>query len=207
MQNPLFEHQQLAEPIVVLAQDGQAEYLSDFYDPAECAHLLDNLLNSVTWESDRIQMFGKLIITSRKVAWFGDPGCCYTYSGVLKSPLSWTRELLQIKQRLEQKTGYSYNSCLLNLYHAGNEAMGWHSDDEKELDSSVPIASLSLGARRKFAFRHKQDKTTYSIFLENGSLLMMHPPIQEHWHHALLKTQIPIGPRINLTFRKIRLNP
>lgn len=207
MQNPLFEHQQLAEPIVVLAKDGQAEYLSDFYDPAACAHLFESLLNSVAWEADRIQMFGKLIITSRKVAWFGDPGCRYTYSGVPKSPLSWTKELLQIKQRLEQKTGYSYNSCLLNLYHAGNEAMGWHSDDEKELDSSVPIASLSLGAQRKFAFRHKQDKTTCSLFLENGSLLMMHPPIQEHWHHALLKTQIPIGPRINLTFRKICLNP
>jgi alkylated DNA repair dioxygenase AlkB len=83
--------------------------------------------------------------------------------------------------------------------------MGWHSDDEKELNNSTPIASVSLGARRKFAFRHKQDKTTSSLFLENGSLLIMHPPIQEHWQHALLKTKIAIGPRINLTFRQIRL--
>jgi alkylated DNA repair dioxygenase AlkB len=83
--------------------------------------------------------------------------------------------------------------------------MGWHSDDEKELNNSAPIASVSLGARRKFAFRHKQDKTTSSLFLENGSLLIMHPPIQEHWQHALLKTKIAIGPRINLTFRQIRL--
>jgi len=215
MENPLndllfdqlFDHPPSSEPIVILAKDGQAEYFNDFYNATECPQLFESLLHSVSWEHDRIQMFGKQIITSRKVAWFGDPKCLYTYSGVQKSPQSWTKELLLVKQRLEQKTGHSYNSCLLNLYHAGNEGMGWHSDDEKELDSSTPIASLSLGARRKFAFRHKQDKTTSSLFLENGSLLMMHAPIQKFWHHALLKTQITVGPRINLTFRKIRLNP
>ena len=206
MQNPLFDHPQSTESISIVARDGQAEYFSGFYSADECHHLFESLLHSVSWESDRIQMFGKLITTSRKVAWFGDPECLYTYSGVQKSPQGWTTELLQIKQQLEQRIGHSYNSCLLNLYHAGNEGMGWHSDDEKELDSSAPIASLSLGAQRKFAFRHKKDKTTSSLFLENGSLLMMYPPIQEHWHHALLKTQIAIGPRINLTFRKIRLN-
>lgn len=203
----LFDHPSSSEPIVILTRDGKADYFSDFFTAAECPHLFESLMHSVSWESDRIQMFGKLITTSRKVAWFGDPKCSYTYSGVQKFPQDWTSELLQIKQRLEQKTGYSFNSCLLNLYHAGHEGMGWHSDNEKELDSGAPIASVSLGARRKFAFRHKQDKTTSSLFLENGSLLMMHPPIQEHWHHALLKTQIAIGPRINLTFRKIRLNP
>lgn len=207
MQDTLFDHSQTAEPLSIVARDGQAEYFSHFYSADECHHVFESLLQSVSWESDRIQMFGKLVTTSRKVAWFGDPECLYTYSGVKKTPQGWTTELLEIKQRLEEKTGYSYNSCLLNLYHAGNEGMGWHSDDEKELDQSAPIASLSLGARRKFAFRHKQDKTTSSLFLENGSLLMMHPPIQKHWHHALLKTQIVIGPRINLTFRKIRINP
>jgi len=163
-------------------------------------------MRSVSWESDRIQMFGKLITTSRKVAWFGDPECLYTYSGVQKSPQDWSKELLQIKHKLEALIGHTYNSCLLNLYHNGKEGMGWHSDDEKELDSHTPIASISFGAQRKFAFRHKQDKATSSLFLENGSLLIMHPPIQKHWHHALLKTQVAIGPRINLTFRKIRLN-
>ena len=210
MQNQLFEklldHPPPTEPVVIVARDGQAEYCSSFYSASECHHLFESLLSSIPWKPDRIQMFGKLVITSRKVAWFGDPECLYTYSGVQKSPQDWTKELLKIKQRLEQVTGHSFNSCLLNLYHAGNEGMGWHSDDEKELDGSAPIASLSLGARRKFAFRHKQDKTTSSLFLENGSLLLMHPPIQEYWHHALLKTQIAIGPRINLTFRKIRLN-
>jgi alkylated DNA repair dioxygenase AlkB len=108
-----------------------------------------------------------------------------------------------MKHKLEQLTGHSYNSCLANLYHTGDEGMGWHSDNEKELDSAATIASISLGARRKFAFRHKQDKTTVPVSLDHGSLLIMHPPIQEHWQHSLLKTKTVTSPRINLTFRKI----
>jgi alkylated DNA repair dioxygenase AlkB len=148
-------------------------------------------------------MFGRLVTTARKVAWVGDPECMYTYSGVQKIPQAWTDELLQMKHKLEQFTGHTYNSCLLNLYHSGAEGMGWHSDNESELDSATPIASVSLGARRKFAFRHKQNKTTNSLFLEHGSLLIMHAPIQEYWQHSLLKTKTVTSPRINLTFRKI----
>jgi alkylated DNA repair dioxygenase AlkB len=203
MQNQLFDSQDPTEPIVILAKDGRAEYFNNFYDVDTSDHLFENLLSSLSWESDQIRMFGRLVTTSRKVVWVGDPDCLYTYSGIQKTPQDWTDELLQIKRKLEQVTGYTYNSCLLNIYHAGNEGMGWHSDNEKELDSGTPIASISLGARRKFAFRHKQDKTTSSQFLENGSLLIMHPPIQEYWHHSLLKTKTVMSPRINLTFRKI----
>lgn len=203
MQNQLFDCQDAAEPIVILAKDGRAEYINHFYDAEVSDSLFTNVLGSLTWESDQIFMFGRLVTTARKVAWVGDPDCLYTYSGVQKIPQAWTKELLQMKHKLEQLTGHTYNSCLLNLYHTGDEGMGWHSDNEKELDSTTPIASVSLGARRKFAFRHKQDKTTSSIFLEHGSLLIMHPPIQEHWHHSLLKTKTITSPRINLTFRKI----
>nr|WP_315127913.1 alpha-ketoglutarate-dependent dioxygenase AlkB [uncultured Polynucleobacter sp.] len=203
MQNQLFDCQDAAEPIVILAKDGRAEYINHFYDAEVSDSLFTNVLDSLTWESDQIFMFGRLVTTARKVAWVGDPDCLYTYSGVQKIPQVWTKELLQMKHKLEQLTGHTYNSCLLNLYHTGDEGMGWHSDNEKELDSTTPIASVSLGARRKFAFRHKQDKTTSSIFLEHGSLLIMHPPIQEHWHHSLLKTKTITSPRINLTFRKI----
>ncbi|MES2585933.1 MAG: alpha-ketoglutarate-dependent dioxygenase AlkB [Pseudomonadota bacterium] len=203
MQNQLFDHQESAEPLVILAKNGQAEYLNSFFDADAADSLFDSLLGSLAWESDQIQMFGRLLTTARKVAWVGDPECLYTYSGMQKTPQNWTNELLKIKGRLEQLTGYTYNSCLLNLYHTGAEGMGWHSDNEKELDSTTPIVSISLGARRKFAFRHKQDKTTTSVFLEHGSLLIMHPPIQEYWHHSLLKTKAVIDPRINLTFRKI----
>lgn len=203
MQNQLFDCQDPAESIIILAKDGRAEYINHFYDAEVSDSLFTNVLGSLTWESDQIFMFGRLVTTARKVAWVGDPDCLYTYSGVQKIPQVWTKELLQMKHKLEQLTGHTYNSCLLNLYHTGDEGMGWHSDNEKELDSTTPIASVSLGARRKFAFRHKQDKTTSSIFLEHGSLLIMHPPIQEHWHHSLLKTKTITSPRINLTFRKI----
>jgi len=98
---------------------------------------------------------------------------------------------------------HSFNACLLNLYHDGDEGMGWHSDDEKELNCQAPIASLSLGATRKFAFRHKADKTTLSLNLEHGSALIMYPPTQTYWSHSLLKTKRPVGPRINMTFRSI----
>lgn len=203
MQNQLFDRQDVTDPLLILAKDGRAEYLNSFYDAESSDGLFTNLLDSLTWEADEIFMFGKLIRTARKVAWVGDPECLYTYSGVQKTPQAWNKELAQMRNKLEQFTGHSYNSCLLNLYHTGDEGMGWHSDNERELDSAAPIASISLGARRKFAFRHKQDKTTNSVFLEHGSLLIMHPPIQEYWQHSLLKTKTVTSPRINLTFRKI----
>ena len=203
MQNQLFDRQDDTGPLLILAKDGRAEYLNRFYDTETADGLFNNLLDSPTWESDELLMFGKLVRTARKVAWVGDPECLYTYSGVQKKPQPWSQELVQMRNKLEQFTGHSYNSCLLNLYHTGDEGMGWHSDNERELDSAAPIASISLGARRKFAFRHKQDKTTNSVFLEHGSLLIMHPPIQEYWQHSLLKTKTVTSPRINLTFRKI----
>lgn len=203
MQSPLFNDTNTFDPICILGKDGRAEYFNNFYDESAADRLFANLSNSLAWESDQIFMFGRLVTTARKVAWVGDPQCLYTYSGVQKVPQAWTKELTQLRQRLEQLTGHIYNSCLLNLYHTGDEGMGWHSDNEKELDSVAPIASVSLGARRKFAFRHKQDKTTTSVFLEHGSLLIMHPPIQEYWQHSLLKTKTITSPRINLTFRKI----
>ena len=203
MQNSLFNQANSSDPICLLEKDGRAEYFNHFYDADESNHLYKSLLNSLPWEVDEIKMFGKLVKTARKVIWVGNPECAYTYSGVQKTPQAWTNELLQMKLKLEKFTGYTYNSCLLNLYHSGTEGMGWHSDDEKELDGTSPIASVSLGAQRKFAFRHKKDKTTSSVFLEHGSLMIMHPPTQEYWHHSLLKTTTITSPRINLTFRKI----
>ena len=203
MQNVLFDRLNSSDPITLLKKNGRAEYFPHFYAEDESNHLYSSLLNSVSWAADEIKIFGKLVTTARKMAWVGDSGCRYTYSGIQREPQGWTKELLHIKHQLEGATSHVYNSCLLNLYHNGDEGMGWHSDNEKELDDTTPIASVSLGARRKFAFRHKLDKETVSVFLEHGSLLIMHPPIQEHWHHSLLKTKTVTGPRINLTFRKI----
>jgi len=189
----------------LLPRDGAAYYYLGVFNEAQSADLMQALEQSLEWQSDQLIMFGQVVTTRRKVAWVGDPNCTYTYSGVLKHPQAWTAELLSIKTTLEKITGSEFNSCLLNLYHDGNDGMGLHSDDEKELDAEAPIASLSLGARRKFAFRHRKDKTTIPLFLENGSVLIMHAPTQAYWQHSLLKTKIVTDPRLNLTFRKIIL--
>lgn len=189
----------------LLNRDGHAEYLAGVFDSATCLTLFSTLLDSLDWRADELYMFGKLITTKRKVVWVGDAGCAYTYSGVKKDPLPWTPELLIIKAELEKISGWKFNSCLLNLYHDGTEGMGWHSDDEPELEQTAPIASLSLGGERKFSFKHKVDKLTTSLVLEHGSVLIMHAPTQQHWQHSLTKTKLTVGPRINLTFRAIRV--
>jgi alkylated DNA repair dioxygenase AlkB len=188
----------------LLPKDGCVHYYPAIFSQDRCASLMVELMHSLDWRVDQLYMFGKLITTKRKVAWVGDEGCSYTYSGVKKEPQPWTPELSRIKCTLEEIAQRTFNSCLLNLYHDGSEGMGWHSDDEPELDQNAPIASLSLGGERTFSFKHKTDKTKASLLLENGSVLLMHAPTQEFWHHSLVKTSRPVGPRINLTFRAIK---
>ncbi len=202
-QNSLFRIDPDQCRLNLLAKDGSVNYYPEFISATDSAKLIDKLKESLRWEVDQLIMFGKLVSTRRKVVWIGDQNCAYTYSGVSKQPQAWTPELLLIKNQLEKLSDSVFNSCLLNLYHDGKDGMGWHSDNEKELDTQSPIASLSLGASRKFAFRHKKDKTTTSLILENGSALIMYPPTQNFWHHALLKTKTIHTSRINLTFRKI----
>ena len=205
-QTSLFEVDTKQAKLNQLPKDGSVYYQSAFMDVESSAQFMHHLQHSIPWEADQLILFGKKITTRRKVAWVGDPQCTYTYSGVKKEPRAWTSKLLVIKDRMEELAQAEFNSCLLNFYHDGEDGMGWHSDDERELDSQSPIASLSLGATRKFAFKHKQDKTTCTLSLENGSALVMHPPTQEFWKHALLKTKTIHSPRINLTFRKMKLH-
>jgi alkylated DNA repair dioxygenase AlkB len=190
-----------------LPKDGCIQYIPAALDPAEATLLFDHLFETLPWQPDELIMFGQKIYTQRRVVWVGDPACCYTYSGIKRPPQPWTPALLSIKHKIESLAGCQFNACLINLYHNGAEGMGWHSDDEIELDPSAPIASLSLGGRRKFAFRHKQDKTRLAMFLEHASLLVMSPPVQTFWSHSLLKTKRPVAPRINLTFRRLRNTP
>jgi alkylated DNA repair dioxygenase AlkB len=205
-QSSLFRAEPMQSRQNLLPKDGVAHYYPEFISYVSRAKLMTQLVESLPWEKDRLLMFGKVVTTRRKVVWIGDPKCDYTYSGIKRQSQKWTAELLLVKGQLEDLTKSKFNSCLLNLYHDGLDGMGWHSDDEKELNAKSPIASLSLGATRKFAFRHKKDKTTHSLLLENGSALIMHSPTQEHWHHALLKTKKIDEPRINLTFRNITPN-
>jgi alkylated DNA repair dioxygenase AlkB len=159
----------------------------------------------IDWKNDQAMVYGKLIITKRKVAWYGDMNFEYTYSNITRQALPWTGDLLQLKSITEEKTNEKFNSCLLNLYHNGDEGMAWHSDAEKDLKKNGAIASLSFGAERKFAFKHKKTKQVVSLTLQHGSLLVMKDTTQTNWLHRLPPTKLISAPRVNLTFRQINL--
>ena len=183
--------------------DGTVHYFGKVISLQEANYYFDILLNTIKWQNDEAVIFGKHIITARKVAWYADANFQYTYSNTTKQALVWTKELLELKLLSEQLTNEKYNSCLLNLYHNGIEGMAYHSDDEKALKKNGSIASLSLGAERKFLFKHKKNKQTISILLEHGSLLVMKDTTQAHWLHRLPTTTKINSPRINLTFRQM----
>jgi alkylated DNA repair dioxygenase AlkB len=193
----------LFEPENLLPYDGIAIYHGVVFDEQKANGICKDLLDTISWKQDEVLMFGKKIITKRKVAWYADEGITYTYAGVKKSGLQWTEPLLEIKQKVESITGASYNACLLNLYHEGEEGMGWHRDNEKEIVAESSIASVSLGAARKFAFKHATTNERLDIELANGSLLDMKGPIQQNWYHSLPKTMRIKQLRINLTFRRM----
>lgn len=193
----------LGEKRNLLTKDGVVNYYGKIFSTQQANEFLEILLNQIEWENDEALIFGKRIITKRKVAWYADDAFEYTYSKVTKKALAWTPELLILKNIVEDKTGEQFNSCLLNLYHSGEEGMAWHSDAEKDLLKNGAIGSLSFGAERKFAFKHKVSQETVSLILENGSLLVMKDTTQSHWLHRLPPTKRISKPRVNLTFRMI----
>lgn len=162
-----------------------------------------SLLQNIEWRNDEAVIFGKKIITKRKVAWYGEQPFSYTYSKTTKTALPWTNDLLALKEIIECETNETFNSCLLNLYHDGSEGMAWHSDGEKDLKKNGAIGSLSFGAERKFSFKHKWTKETVSQVLQHGSLLVMKDTTQTNWLHRLPPTKTVHTPRVNLTFRTI----
>jgi alkylated DNA repair dioxygenase AlkB len=187
----------------ILPYDGEVRYCGPVLSQSASDIYFNSLLNNIEWRNDEAIIYGKHIITSRKVAWYGDKPFNYTYSGTTKQALPWIKDLKDIKELIESRTGETFNSCLLNLYHNGNEGMAWHSDDEKALRKNAAIASLSLGAERKFSFKHKRTKVTRSIILEHGSLLVMAGETQINWMHRLPPTKLIKKARINLTFRSM----
>lgn len=160
-------------------------------------------MKTIDWRNDEAFIFGKHIITARKVAWYADNTIPYTYSNITKTALPWSKELSELKLITERLTNSSFNSCLLNLYHNGSEGMAYHSDDEKSLARNGTIASLSFGAERKFLFKHKTNGHTVSMQLEHGSLLLMKDETQQNWMHRLPTTSKINSARINLTFRQM----
>ncbi len=178
------------------------------YDPAflpgaEADALLARLGAEAAWEQRIIRIFGRELPQPRLTAWYGDANARYTYSGLTWEPRPWLPALLALRHRLELAAGSPFNSVLLNSYRSGQDSMGWHADDEPELGPTPVIASLSLGATRRFRLRPRAGlpHPPFGLDLPHGSLLLMRGPTQQHWQHALPKTARPVGPRLNLTFR------
>lgn len=187
----------------LLPHNGEAFYFGPLYGAEEADRLFDKLMEEIDWQHDRVRLYGREIVTKREVAWHGNAPYQYTYSHNTKTALPWTPSLEKIKAVVEAKSGDSYNCCLLNLYHSGEEGMAWHADDEKELLPDGTIASVSLGAPRRFIFRNKIDKQKTEILLEHGSLLLMRGSTQSYWEHSLPTMKRVKDARINLTFRTI----
>jgi alkylated DNA repair dioxygenase AlkB len=185
----------------VLPHGGKAILYRDFISnpPIHFA----KLLNSIEWQQGQIQRYGKVMQEGRLTAWYGDPGAIYKYSGKVNEPKRWTPELLNIKTIIENEIATKFNSCLLNYYRDGKDSIGYHADDEKDLDENATIASLSLGGTRKFCFKHKKTREVNSVHLNSGDLLLMFGDTQKNWKHSVPKCKNAEA-RINLTFRIVK---
>jgi alkylated DNA repair dioxygenase AlkB len=185
-------------------EDGDVTYYRNFFPARERDRLLAQILDTTPWQQETLKMYGKAVAVPRLTAWHGDPQCVYTYSNLTLEPAPWTDALLEIKARVEPEAGIEFNSVLVNLYRDGRDGVAWHSDDEPELGAAPIIASVSLGATRKFQLRHVLNKDVRrELALEHGSLLMMRGSTQGYWRHQVPKTSTDVGPRVNLTFRVI----
>jgi len=187
----------------LLPKDGEVIYFGIVFQQEEIESLFSKLQNEIEWKHDQALIYGKLITTKRKVAWYANKEFSYTYSKITKTALLFPQWLIELKEKVEKLTNETYNSCLLNYYSDGGEGMTYHSDAEKELKKNGSIASLSFGAERNFVFKHKTSGEKVSVFLESGSLLEMRGETQTHWLHALPTTKKVNSLRINLTFRQM----
>ena len=184
--------------------DAHLHFNPNWLPRPEADALLDRLMDEIRWETHRIRMFGREVDSPRRSCWIGDPGTGYVYSCTRFEPRPWPPALAVMRARIDEAAGVVMNSVLANLYRDGNDAMGWHSDDEPELGPRPVIASLSLGGTRRFVFRHRHDPAKkFALELPHGSLLVMAGDTQANWRHALPRTTRAVPPRLNLTFRRI----
>ena len=199
------EEQEKAFEVISLS-DGEILFMRNFFTPSEAKHYFDLLQNNISWKQEEVRFYGKTYPVPRKTAWYGYEGFNYSYSGINCLPEIWTKELLEIKFQIEKFiTGEDFTSVLLNLYNDGNDKMGWHADNEKELGENPTIASVSLGETRRFDIKHRQNPDlNFKFELTSGSLLIMRGALQHHWVHQIPAQKKVKNPRINLTFRTIK---
>ena len=188
-------------PVELLPRDGSLVYWEWALGDRSADDVTQQLLHQTDWEQRSIVMFGREVAQPRLNSWYGDVP--YKYSGISMTPRAWTPLLTNLRERCEDLTGARFNSVLINLYRNGDDSMGWHADDERELGPEPAIASLSLGAVRRFRMRHRESRETVEVDPANGSLIFMSGLSQACWMHEVPKTKKPVEARINLTFRWI----
>jgi alkylated DNA repair dioxygenase AlkB len=184
------------------------EYIPGFLPNREADRVFEQLWDGLEWSQREITLFGRRVLQPRLVAWYGDPEATYRYSGLTLDPLPWHPLLRRLKNRVEESSGYRFNSVLANAYRDGSDSMGWHSDDEKELGPEPVIASVTLGAPRRFLLRPRKrgagrPSASIALPLEHGSLLLMKGKSQQRFQHSLPRTRRKVGLRINLTYRLV----
>lgn len=190
--------------IRITLPDGEMDFYPQFFSARESDTYLQTLMDTLAWKQESLKLYGKEVPFPRLMAWYGNAGTAYKFSGntFITDPM--TPELTEIKDRISPFSAQTFNSVLANLYRNGNDAMGWHADDEPELGKNPVIASVNFGATRKFRLRYKSDhRQTYELALTHGSLLVMKGTLQEYWEHQIPKTKLPLSERINLTYRHI----
>ncbi|XP_044271765.1 DNA oxidative demethylase ALKBH2-like isoform X2 [Tribolium madens] len=176
---------------------------------SELMQQLEDTVEYLTGDLSKVKVFGKWHQIPRQQAAYGDQGTIYKFSGTSVPCKPWTETLISVRDLLKRVTGFNYNFVLINRYRDGNDHIGEHKDNESELDKGTPIASLSLGQQRLFVLKHqdcrKKERTIapVKIQLQHGSLLLMNPPTNNYWYHALPPCKRAPGVRLNLTFRKI----
>lgn len=200
----MFSALNTALPAELPIADGGLRYAGRFLSPEQSEGLLHALIADVPWQQAEITLFGRKVLTPRLSCWMGDAGAVYRYSNTTFAPAPWLDSVLALKRQVEAAAGTPFNSVLLNYYRNGQDAMGWHSDDEPELGPQPVIASVSLGGVRRFLLRRKGGGPSSAIELAHGSLLLMQGDTQENYQHSLPRTAKAVQARINLTFRKIR---
>jgi alkylated DNA repair dioxygenase AlkB len=190
----------------LLPVDGEVYLFPELFDPAASNELFELLTQNIQWKQEPVKIMGQVIMQPRLTAWYGDEGMAYSYTGITMHPLPWISELLIIKKAVEEASEEHFNSALLNLYRDGNDSVGWHRDNEKSLGVNPVIGSVSFGESRVFSLKHYKDKKMQrKVILNNGSFLLMKGETQQKWLHSIQKNPAIVNPRINITFRTIKV--
>lgn len=183
--------------------DSDILHFNGLFGSSDADDLFARLKTEIQWQQEKIKLYGQVHDLPRLTAWYGDPDKTYTYSGIVVDSLPWTQSLLEIKGKIEEISGVTFNSVLLNRYRNGADSVSWHADDERELGENPVIGSVSFGEVRPFQLKHKTEDEKTKILLGHGSYLLMQGPTQRYWLHQIPKSKKILSERINLTFRRI----